>query len=822
MNTDGITKQTEGVYLDLAKFSATGVAGNPFWSSIFKATLRARPYDPKTIALADFIPDVKTVQLPDGKSAACYSLVREGESVNLCGISESTDVLHVPDEEWQRLDRAVLEFQARKGQATVEDQIKKFALPSRTTEPELYRAYRDPVDKKVRLLVLWGCERTRQKPMPGSNAPVVLGASAPPAGPRVGVPMSGLGALPAGSHPAAASGVAATAQRANGSRRSYWPLLLGLLIGAGVAGGLVYHFKKPQASSAEVRKKVLYQPGQIMKVTIVEDDRSIRTTITARVSRPGTLDFHGVRQKAEADRDYTRTFQEPGKYRIAWEAGEPKEGETKLNDESREVEVRRRFAPAALVANLQLSPNPVEVGAPVTAKVNGSFDPEGTALRHEISWGDVETWEEVAPAPAPQHTYAREGMYEVKLRVLGAAGRGDAETSKPLVVYAKGADIPPPPNRKPVANLLVDSIDPKTREVKVTDVSTDPDGSIVERTLNWGDGSPDEPLKAPSAQLAHTFSGEQPDYTLLLRCTDDKGASDTAQFPISFKNAPPAEPPVVRPVVIPPDPVPVDPAQLRIHHVKESIAEPQKTYREELAIEPPAASPDLVLGQHLAIISKDGKEVFRAGDEPVFAVNLAPGQYKVQAEAADGEGKKYLGERPLRVPSGTWPTNEGGTPTPTPSVSTPSPTPKPVSPTPKITSTPTPTPPPTSPTPKITPTPPPATPVKLPDIEPGDIGVNRVSISEFAEKDGSVAAQYSVGVTSAKKIVLRDVQWSVTRVGAAAQEKPMAAAGERASFKLKGGEDYHIRVNANTDQGSVTVLARESIKLKVQSELKPQ
>ena len=84
--------------------------------------------------------------------------------------------------------------------------------------------------------------------------------------------------------------------------------------------------------------------------------------------------------------------------------------------------------------------------------------------------------------------------------------------------YGAGTGAPVP-NFPPVASFtkVVDDLD-----VSVTSTSTDPDGTIVGSSWNWGDGSPAD--SGPTASHSYAAAGN---YTVTLTVTDDDGATGT-------------------------------------------------------------------------------------------------------------------------------------------------------------------------------------------------------------------------------------------------------------------------------------------------------
>ena len=136
-----------------------------------------------------------------------------------------------------------------------------------------------------------------------------------------------------------------------------------------------------------------------------------------------------------------------------------------------------------------------------------SRDNDGRITGYSWNFGDGATGE----GREPRHDYAAAGAYNVTLTVTDDDGATGSVTRQ--------ITTSPPDNREPDADFEVSCTD---LTCTFTDRSTDPDGNIVSRVWDYGDGSP------TSSTPSHTYSAEGR-YTVTLTVTDDRGGTDTRE-----------------------------------------------------------------------------------------------------------------------------------------------------------------------------------------------------------------------------------------------------------------------------------------------------
>lgn len=152
----------------------------------------------------------------------------------------------------------------------------------------------------------------------------------------------------------------------------------------------------------------------------------------------------------------------------------------------------------------------------VSTNAAASTDPDGSVGAYRWAWGDGSEVTAASTATA-QHVYAAAGTYTVGLTVTDNRG---ATTSVTRQVVVLG------PNQAPVVGFT--STVSGTDAVADGSTSTDPDGSVVDWSWNWGDGS-----AADSGPVAtHRFLATGT-YQVTLTVTDDRGGRTAVTQPVS-------------------------------------------------------------------------------------------------------------------------------------------------------------------------------------------------------------------------------------------------------------------------------------------------
>lgn len=131
--------------------------------------------------------------------------------------------------------------------------------------------------------------------------------------------------------------------------------------------------------------------------------------------------------------------------------------------------------------------------------------------------------------PLTNHTYAADGHYNVTLTVTDGGGLSDSVTHEVPVTS-------PTTNQKPRAVITVTSADGLTMNASAAE-SFDTDGEIASYEWDFGSG-----FVVGETTISHEFP-EAGTYIVRLRVTDDDGATDIAEEPVTVEPLPVNQPP---------------------------------------------------------------------------------------------------------------------------------------------------------------------------------------------------------------------------------------------------------------------------------------
>jgi PKD repeat protein len=150
------------------------------------------------------------------------------------------------------------------------------------------------------------------------------------------------------------------------------------------------------------------------------------------------------------------------------------------------------------------------------AHFNGtsSYDPDGFIVGYSWDFGDGST----GSGSTPTHTYSIAGTYSVKLNVTDNSGSTNLSTQTIIIT-----------DRPPVVSLTQSSTTQSSGQpVVITISASDPDGTILNATINWGDGTKDTISGTPTTDShIYTLASGAPSatYTVTVTVRDNSGNS---------------------------------------------------------------------------------------------------------------------------------------------------------------------------------------------------------------------------------------------------------------------------------------------------------
>jgi PKD repeat protein/subtilisin family serine protease len=164
------------------------------------------------------------------------------------------------------------------------------------------------------------------------------------------------------------------------------------------------------------------------------------------------------------------------------------------------------------VARFTYSPANPLVNQWVTFDATSSYDPDGSIVSYSWDFGDGAT----ATGSRVTKRYSAAGTYTVTLTVTD--NRGATNSASQMLTVTS-------PNQPPVASFTFSPANPNPGDTVTFDASasSDPDGSIVSYSWNFGDGNTGSGVTA-----SHVYSAAGT-YTVTLTVTDNQGATSTAQ-----------------------------------------------------------------------------------------------------------------------------------------------------------------------------------------------------------------------------------------------------------------------------------------------------
>jgi PKD repeat protein len=173
-------------------------------------------------------------------------------------------------------------------------------------------------------------------------------------------------------------------------------------------------------------------------------------------------------------------------------------------------------------ANASATPTTGQGPLAVNFSSAGSSDPDGTITSYSWTFGDGGS----SALANPSHTYASEETYVATLIVTDNGGLSSTATVTVTVT--------PPPNKLPIAAATATPTSgyAPLRVSFSSAGSSDPDGTIVGYSWNFGDGG-----TSTSADSSHTYNSVGT-FTATLTVTDDRGGTSSKSVTITVNSDP--------------------------------------------------------------------------------------------------------------------------------------------------------------------------------------------------------------------------------------------------------------------------------------------
>lgn len=201
---------------------------------------------------------------------------------------------------------------------------------------------------------------------------------------------------------------------------------------------------------------------------------------------------------------------------------------------SQTIEIRVAGPPADQPPNAAFTTDVRFGTSPLRVRFNGqdSSDPEGAPLSFAWNFGDGSPI--VRGVSEVEHTFTKQGTFNVTLSVTDRSGQSDSATL--AIVVTGGATIG---NQAPVARIVA-STTQGAAPLQVTldaSASADPEGGPVSYAWDFGDGSP----QVQGAIVTHTYTTPRR-YSVVLVVADAQAATGAATIDIVV-NSPTGEVP---------------------------------------------------------------------------------------------------------------------------------------------------------------------------------------------------------------------------------------------------------------------------------------
>jgi hypothetical protein len=196
-------------------------------------------------------------------------------------------------------------------------------------------------------------------------------------------------------------------------------------------------------------------------------------------------------------------------------------------------------SPLAPTVNITgVTPNPASTGQTVTVTFTVSSATPVTGIT--VSWGDGTAPDSLSvTATLDTHVYVSTGnlnsqAFTITVYATNSAGTGSSSTSETV--------------NDQIPRVTIGSVAPNPAStgsiVTITFSSTDPDGSVMGISVNWGDGSAVDNLSGTATSDTHSFASTgsfaSRTFTITVTATDNSGSAGAASITETVNDKPPA------------------------------------------------------------------------------------------------------------------------------------------------------------------------------------------------------------------------------------------------------------------------------------------
>lgn len=194
---------------------------------------------------------------------------------------------------------------------------------------------------------------------------------------------------------------------------------------------------------------------------------------------------------------------------------------------NRSLTIQANNPPTATFTHTPAQPH---VNDQITFDASSSHDTDGEIVSYAWDWDNNGAFDDPVYTATEYHLWTTPGTYPVTLKVTD--DNGGINTTTQTIIITEPSQ--PSTNRPPLADFSYIPQDPTDLDlISFRDLSTDPDGWVVDWLWNFGDGA-----TSTNQHPGHHYTTNGI-YTIRLTVTDDMDATHTITQDITVLNVPP-------------------------------------------------------------------------------------------------------------------------------------------------------------------------------------------------------------------------------------------------------------------------------------------